>query len=177
MFRVGTFSGVLGVILNGEVELGSAMVCIKVHGVIGERLFIGVGVGVWVLGVLGCLSLGLALIFRPVAVTHCSSAGLYGSLPVIAKGFVAVSFFVIVIGMAGVVVVGLGVVVLLTWELGWALVVGGTADVVTAGFVVEEGSQNLSAPAPTHLPHHNYWPIPSLTVHTPDRAPPLILLR
>ena len=76
MFRVDTFSGVLGVILNGEVELGSAMVCIKVHGVIGERLFIGVGVGVWVLGVLGCLSLGLALIFRPVAVTHCSSAGL-----------------------------------------------------------------------------------------------------
>ena len=70
----------------------------------------------------------------------------------IAKGFVAVSFFAIVIGMAGVVVVGLGVVVLLTWELGWALVVGGTADVVTAGFVVEEGSQNLSAPAPTHLP-------------------------
>ena len=69
-----SFKGVLRVRSSGV--FGSAMVCMNVSGVIGERLFMGVGVGVGVLGVLGGLGLGLGLIARTLGVTHCSSVGL-----------------------------------------------------------------------------------------------------
>jgi len=58
------------------------------------------------------VGVGVALIFRPVGVSHCRVVGLYGSLLVVANGFGAASFFAVIgVMVRGVLLEGLAVVV------------------------------------------------------------------